>query len=366
MSEPASTKTPFARSISPAFAALSLITAACLIGPWLSPHGHDEVHRDYLLVPPSLAAHPTKAETEAALASIGQALHLRIAGFEITHSATASPTLRATFSADAPIDSRILRGFTGSDIFGEPHIIGQNEDGRSLSVEAPLRSMHFLFGTDANGRDLLTRVLVAGRISLAVGLLASLVALVFGVTYGALAGYLGGLTGALMMRFVEIVYALPFIFLVIVLTMVLGRGLALILIAIASVEWLDMARIVRAQTLSLKHRDFVTASEALGAATPAILWRHILPNAFGPIAAYLTILVPRVILLESFVSFLGLGVQEPLTSWGVLIADGARTIQSAVHLLVFPSLFLAATLAALNALSEDLRGFSGRGPGDAQ
>jgi len=360
MSEPASIKAPFAPNLSPAFAVLSLITAACLIGPWLSPHGYDQVHRDYLLVPPSLTAHPTEAETEAALYSIGHALHLRIAGFDIVHSTSAPRSVRVTFNADAPIDSRIVRGFSDSDIFGESHITGQSEDGRTLSVEAPLRPIRFLFGTDANGRDLLTRVLVAGRISLAVGLLASLVALVFGVTYGALAGYIGGLPGALMMRFIEIVYSLPFIFLVVVLTMVLGRGLALILIAIASVEWLDMARIVRAQTLSLKHRDFVTASEALGAATPAILWRHILPNAFGPIAAYLTILIPRVILLESFVSFLGLGVQEPLTSWGVLIADGARTIQSAVHLLICPALFLAATLAALNALSQDFRGFSGR------
>ena len=200
--------------------------------------------------------------------------------------------------------------------------------------------MVFLFGTDANGRDLFTRVLIAGRISLAVGLLASFVALTIGVAYGAVAGYAGGRIDVLMMRVIEIIYALPFIFFVIVLVMVFGRHFVLIFVAIGAVEWLDMARIVRGQTLSIKQRDFVAAAEALGATPPAILWRHVIPNASGPIVAYLTVLVPRVILLESFVSFLGLGVQEPLTSWGVLVADGARNIQGSVHLLIFPALVL--------------------------
>jgi oligopeptide transport system permease protein len=166
-----------------------------------------------------------------------------------------------------------------------------------------------------------------------------------------------------MMRIVEIVYALPFIFLVIVLVVVFGRNFVLIFVAIGAVEWLDMARIVRGQTLSIKRRDYVTAAEALGATAPAILWRHIIPNAAGPIAAYLTVLVPRVILLESFVSFLGLGVQEPLTSWGILIADGARNIQASIHLLIFPALFLGVTLAALNQLGENWRAKLGTGGG---
>ncbi len=157
-----------------------------------------------------------------------------------------------------------------------------------------------------------------------------------------------------MMRIVEIVYALPFIFFVIVLVMAFGRHFALIFIAIGAVEWLDMARIARGQTLSLKQREYVLSARALGASPAAIIWRHILPNASGPIIAYLTLLVPRVILLESFISFLGLGVQEPLASWGVLIADGARNIQGSIHLLVFPALFLGATLGALQSLGQGL------------
>ena len=225
----------------------------------------------------------------------------------------------------------------------------------------PVKRTVFLFGTDTNGRDLFTRTLIAGRISLAVGLLASFVALTIGVAYGAVAGYAGGRIDALMMRIVEIVYALPFIFFVIVLVMVFGRHFVLIFVTIGAVEWLDMARIVRGQTLSIKQRDFVAAAEALGASAPAILWRHVIPNASGPIAAYLAVLVPRVILLESFVSFLGLGVQEPLTSWGVLVADGARNIQGSTHLLIFPALFLGATLGALQSLGNVWQGSRGAG-----
>jgi oligopeptide transport system permease protein len=158
-----------------------------------------------------------------------------------------------------------------------------------------------------------------------------------------------------MMRAVEIIYALPFIFFVIVLVMLFGRNFVLIFIAIGAVEWLDMARIVRGQTLSIKRRDYVGAAEALGASAPAIIWRHVIPNVAGPVIAYLTLLTPRVILLESFVSFLGFGVQEPLTSWGVLIADGARNIQGAVYLLILPALFLAATLGALQTLGNSWR-----------
>ena len=158
-----------------------------------------------------------------------------------------------------------------------PHIVATNDEGRRLEIDVPVQRMVFLFGTDANGRDLFTRVLVAGRISLAVGLLASFVALTIGVAYGAIAGYAGGRIDAVMMRVVEIIYALPFIFFVIVLVMVFGRHFVLIFVAIGAVEWLDMARIVRGQTLSIKQRDFVAAAEALGATAPAILWRHIIP-----------------------------------------------------------------------------------------
>jgi len=332
------------------FAILGLIGLACLFGPWLSPHSYDRVYRDYVLVRPSLAAHPSPEELDASLALLTRRMRIASSAYELHDG-----ILHLTLTDIKPIDPRVTRYFDHSDMFGAPQTSSLSGDGRMLTLDLPLRHDYFLFGTDANGRDLLVRTLIAGRISLAVGILASLVALFVGVSWGATAGYLGGRIDAWMMRFVEVVYALPFIFLVIVLVVVFGRNFVLIFVAIGAVEWLDMARIVRGQTLSIKRRDYVAAAEALGAAAPAILRRHIIPNAAGPIAAYLTVLVPRVILLESFVSFLGLGVQEPLTSWGILIADGARNIQASIHLLIFPALLLGLTLAALNQLGENWR-----------
>ena len=328
---------------------LGLIALLCLIGPLISGHPYDQVYRDYVLVRPSLFAHPDWAEVEEAVSAMARRMHVRIEASrdgEIRHM---------TLEAAKPIDPRALRAFERSDLFAPARIVASKDEGRRLAIDVPLKRTLFLFGTDANGRDLFTRVLIAGRVSLAVGLLASFVALTIGVAYGAVAGYAGGRIDSLMMRAIEIIYALPFIFFVIVLVMVFGRHFVLIFAAIGAVEWLDMARIVRGQTLSIKQRDFVAAAEALGATTPAILWRHVIPNASGPIIAYLTVLVPRVILLESFVSFLGLGVQEPLTSWGVLIADGARNIQGSIHLLIFPALFLGATLGALQTLGDGFR-----------
>ena len=337
-------------------ATLGLIALLCLIGPLASGHPYDQVYRDYVLVRPSLFAHPDATETREALEGIARRMRVRVEA-----SRQDGEVLHLAFSADRPIDPRALRAFERSDVFGRAGITGTEDEGRRLSIDVPLKRTVFLFGTDTNGRDLFTRTLIAGRISLAVGLLASFVALTIGVAYGAVAGYAGGRIDALMMRIVEIVYALPFIFFVIVLVMVFGRHFVLIFIAIGAVEWLDMARIVRSQTLSIKQRDFVAAAEALGASAPAILWRHVIPNAAGPIAAFLAVLVPRVILLESFVSFLGLGVQEPLTSWGVLVADGARNIQGSIHLLIFPALFLGATLGALQSLGNAWHGPPGAG-----
>jgi oligopeptide transport system permease protein len=213
----------------------------------------------------------------------------------------------------------------------------------------------FYFGTDANGRDLYVRTLYGARISLMVGILASMVSLIIGVVYGATAGFLGGHVDNVMMRIVDIIYSLPFMFFVILLTVFFGRNIFLIFIAIGAVEWLDMARIVRGQTMALKHREFIEAAHAFGVSSPAIVRRHIIPNVLGPVMVFVTLTVPKVILLESFLSFLGLGVQEPMTSWGVLIADGARTMESAPHMLLFPASFLAATLFSLNFLGDGLR-----------
>ena len=211
------------------------------------------------------------------------------------------------------------------------------------------------FGTDANGRDLFVRTLYGARVSLAVGLAATSVSLVIGVTYGAIAGYFGGRIDNAMMRFVDVMYSLPFLFFVILLTVVFGRHIVLIFVAIGAVEWLTMARIVRGQTLSLKRREFIEAARAGGVSTAKIIRRHIIPNTIGPVIAYSTLTIPQVILTESFLSFLGLGVQEPYTSWGVLVSEGAAQIESAPWMLIFPAIFLAASLFCFNFIGDGLR-----------
>ncbi|REC94023.1 ABC transporter permease [Kushneria indalinina] len=227
-------------------------------------------------------------------------------------------------------------------------------DWENFGTGPTLANQHWL-GTDANGRDLLTRTLYGGRVSLSVALVATLVSLVIGVLYGAISGYVGGRTDNLMMRFVDIMYSLPFMFLVILLMVVFGRNIFLIYAAIGAVEWLDMARIVRGQTLSLKRREFIEAAHALGVRDSKIITRHLIPNSIGPVIIYVTLTVPKVILLESFLSFLGLGVQEPLTSWGVLISEGTSNMQGAPWMLIVPAAFLAVTLFCLNFLGDGLR-----------
>ena len=325
-------------------AALLLMALLCFGSFAWAPHSYDAVYPDYIAVSASVSSHPDEAELASGLADLAERARLRV-----THDEAAG-TL--AFSGGAPVDPRVLRYLERSDMFAQAGPPVASDGGKTLTAAVRVVRQHFLFGTDANGRDLLTRVLVAGRISLAVGALASAVALGIGVAYGAVAGYAGGRTDAVMMRTVDVVYALPFVFLVIVLLVLFGRSLWLIFLAIGAVEWLDMARITRGQTLSLKRREFVLAAEALGERGSRILVRHIVPNMAGPIVAYLALLVPRVILAESFLSFLGLGVQEPLTSWGILIADGARHVQGSVHLLIFPALALAITVVAANQLGE--------------
>ena len=212
-----------------------------------------------------------------------------------------------------------------------------------------------LFGTDTLGRDLLVRTLVGGRISLLIGVVSTAVSLVIGVGYGAIAGYFGGRLDALMMRLVDILYALPFMFFVILLMVFFGRHLVLIFVAIGAINWLDMARIVRGQTLSLKHREFVEAAEAQGVAAFAVIRRHIVPNLLGVVAVYVTLTIPQVILVESFLSFLGLGVQEPMTSWGALVHDGSVALESGPWMLIFPAAFLAVTLFSFNFVGDGMR-----------
>jgi oligopeptide transport system permease protein len=329
---------------------LCAITLSCLFGPHLTGHSFDRVYPDYVKVPASFTAQPTPDRIDPALERIVSRLRAKI-----ENKIQKADELTVTLSASRAIDERSLAFFERSNLFGAAKVLERRDEGKVLIVSAPIERNLFLFGTDGNGRDLLTRTLIAGRVSLAIGLLATFVAILIGVSYGAVAGFIGGRTDMLMMRAVDVLYSLPFIFFVIMLVVFFGRNFVLMFLAVGAVEWLDMARIVRGQTLSLKRREFVQAAEVLGVSNAGILRRHIIPNTLGPVVVYTTLLVPKVILLESFLSFLGLGVQEPMTSWGVLISDGARNIQGASYLLIFPALFLTTTLFCLNFIGDGLR-----------
>jgi oligopeptide transport system permease protein len=218
----------------------------------------------------------------------------------------------------------------------------------------PPSADHWL-GTDIFGRDLMTQIMYGGRISLAVGFVATAVALLIGVTWGAIAGYVGGRVDAIMMRLVDILYALPFMIFIVLLMVVFGRNMLLLFLAIGAVEWLTMARIMRSQVQSLRQQEFVEAAISLGLSPAVIIRRHLIPNALGPIIVYTTLTIPSVMLLEAFLSFLGLGIQPPQTSWGLLISYGAETMEEFPWLLIFPGLALTLTLFSLNFLGDGLR-----------
>ena len=234
-----------------------------------------------------------------------------------------------------------------------PHSIEEASWDSILS--GPTRENWHWFGTDANGRDLFVRVFYGGRVSLTIGVLTTLVALSIGVTYGSLAGFTGGRTDNLMMRFVDVLYSMPLLFFIIILVTVFGRNIYLVFVAIGCIEWLTMSRIVRGQTLAVKTKEYVESAVAIGLSRGAILRRHIIPNVLGPVVVYVTLLIPTNIVVESYLSFLGLGVQEPLTSWGLLISQGSGQLDTAPWLIFFPATFLAVTMFCFNFIGDGLR-----------
>ncbi|MGS1096720.1 ABC transporter permease (plasmid) [Aquamicrobium terrae] len=329
---------------------LVLIACFSFLGPFVISHSYDQVFSSYVTVPPSLEPRPGADALEAAMKGVATRARVELQSFSVEDE-----TFTAVVTAEDPIDPRTTRYFDRANEFDRTEVVTSEDEGRKLTLTGIVDREYFLFGTDTNGRDLMARVMLGGQISIAVGLLASLVSLGIGVVYGAISGYMGGRVDNVMMRFVEILYSLPFVFLVVVLVVFFGRSFVLIFIVIGAVEWLDMARIVRGQTLSLKRREFIGAAEALGLTDWQIIRRHVIPNTIGPVVIFVTVIVPKVILLESFLSFLGLGVQAPLTSWGSLIAEGANNMQSAPWLLIFPAIFFVVTLFSLNFVGDGLR-----------
>jgi oligopeptide transport system permease protein len=329
---------------------LFLIALACLIGPSFTGHQFTTIYQNYVRVPPSLSPYPQPDMIAQAVEEVARRARVELADWREEDG-----RVIITVTSAKPIDERVTRYLDRSDLFENAALDEKSADGMKLTMSADIQQTYFLLGTDISGRDMLTRTLVAGRVSLAIGLLAGFVAVVIGVTYGATSGFIGGKTDEIMMRIVDVLYSLPFIFFVIMLVVFFGRNFVLMFLAVGAVLWLDMARIVRGQALSIKRQEYVQAAEALGVTTRGILVRHVIPNLLGPVVIYMTLLVPQVIILESFLSYLGLGVQEPMSSWGVQISQGAKNIPYANWLLYVPSFFLTTTLFALNFIGDGLR-----------
>ena len=236
-----------------------------------------------------------------------------------------------------------------------PCIAPYSYEEQNLMLGATAPSAAHWLGTDIFGRDMLTRIMYGGRVSLMVGFIATAVALVIGILWGAVAGFVGGRLDAVMMRIVDIMYALPFMIFIVLLMVVFGRNILLLFVAIGAVEWLTMARIVRGQVMTLRKQEFVEAAYSMGLSKWAIIRRHIIPNTLGPVIVYTTLTIPSVMLLEAFLSFLGLGIQPPQSSWGLLINYGVETMEEYPWLLIFPGITLSLTLFALNFLGDGLR-----------
>jgi oligopeptide transport system permease protein len=309
--------------------AFCVVAILCLVGPFFTGYTYEQTE---ISLKASAPMEPIFLRTESF--KTGETKRSFVA-----RSNLEDEFLDKTNSDRKEIVSKIARG----DAYSEDNVTYGPSDRRHL------------FGTDPLGRDLLTRVLIGGRISLAVGFAATIVSVCIGVLWGATAGFLGGKTDTVMMRFADILYALPFTVIVILLMVMFGRNIILLFVAIGAVEWLTMARIVRGQIISLKNQEFIEAAISLGLPGHRILFRHLIPNVLGPIIIYATLTFPNVMLLEAVLSFLGLGVQPPLSSWGVLIDEGSRTMETSIWLLVCPAFFFSLTLFSLNFLGDGLR-----------
>ncbi|MCP9757940.1 ABC transporter permease subunit [Aquitalea sp. S1-19] len=234
-----------------------------------------------------------------------------------------------------------------------PHSF-DDTDWDAMALAPTWQNMH-LFGTDELGRDLLVRTLIGGRISLMVGLLATIASVAIGIAWGATAGFIGGRVDTLMMRLVDMMYAVPYLLIAILMVTLLGREFYLVVLTITVFSWMDMARVVRGQTLAIKSKEYIEAAHAIGVSTPAIIFRHIVPNLLGIVVIYTTVTVPGVILTESVLSFLGLGVQEPMTSWGVLIEEGTGVMETTPWMLLVPGALLSLTLYCANYIGDGMR-----------
>lgn len=296
-----------------------------------------------------------RALLEAALNASGRtsgAVLAEVAGRSLMQDAR-----RRFFANKAAVVSMVVLSLLIVCAVAGPWFIPHNyEDPDWAAFRAPpdIDSGHY-FGTDQNGRDLLARTLFGTRVSLVVALIATLVSVVIGISYGAVAGYLGGRVDQAMMRFVDVMYALPYILFVILLMVIFGRNVFLLFAAIGALEWLTMARIVRGQTLSIKQREYIEAARAAGVSNRTIIFKHIVPNLMGPVVIYATLTIPEIVVVESFLSYLGFGIQEPLTSLGTLIAEGADVLEVLPWLLWFPASFLILLLLSLLFIGDGLR-----------
>jgi oligopeptide transport system permease protein len=293
-----------------------------------------------------------KNKNDALVATLSQALEADIPGHSLWYAAR----VRFMRNRAAVFSLVLLCLITLACILG-PMLLPNafdSTDWNAMSQGPTLVNMHW-FGTDESGRDLLVRCLVGGRISLMVGLMATLTSVSLGIAWGATAGFLGGKVDSVMMRLVDMMYAVPYLLIAILMVTLLGRDFYLVVITITVFSWMDMARVVRGQTLSLRSKEFVEAARAIGVPTRRIIFQHIVPNLLGIVVIYTTVTVPGVILTESVLSFLGLGIQEPKTSWGVLIHDGTHVMEISPWILIFPSLMLSAALYCFNYIGDGLR-----------